>query len=426
MLLGQGQVVKVETPLPVVPKPAAKVAHSVGRPASRRKPGRPKAGKLDAPVASPEPAVAVSAKPHPTTPGDRRRLSDLTPAARTAAAPTAPAAKTPAAPARAGARPAIGYGHILGLSLHERFRPGVLVWALVPATLLALAAGGLTWLLINGHIQAAVITTRRAGWPVWGELLLAAALYYVSHALAGAAMIFGVARRTDHRPATLHHQLIAAINSLGAWIRFDSSVIVLQLIVVALAVGLALIGGATWPMPQLAHLSLLFVGFLLLGYILIGLGLMQGLGRVGLTLAGLSARRALAISARFIVHHFELTGFKVLSWIIELVLLLPIFGVIVALATLLPPNWRWTAAPAAVVLTILGGALLGAGTAVWWLAVYRSLVRAGRPGQALGLLTAHQPNQPRRFALVSTWLTLVILSLAAAAWPWLPASLFGH
>ncbi len=399
------------------PQTSVSAAASVPEPVKRRrKPGRPKAGKLDVPKPGVTPTpVAGAAVPriHHTAP--RRRLDDIR---RPAAEPaTESEAAQPAKPVAEHEAP-IGFGPISGHSWHDRFQPVALGWAAWPAALLALMAGAVTWVLIGHRTGQAWQLTVRAGWPLWGELIIIAVLYYVSHGLVQAAIIYGAARRADHRSVPWSRQLAAAVNSFGSRTGFDIVVLLLQLSIAVLGGGLVIAGGIVWPVPDYIQVAGLFLAFMVLLYAFIGLGFVLGLGRVALTLSGLNLPRAFGLSWRFYRRHFELTGFKVVSLLLELLLLLPLLALVVALAVYLPANLRWLTGPAAVLLTLGSGAIIGAGTAIWWQAAYRALVQAGRPGEVLPLLAGRRAERPHRGAAVLVSVVLILLGLAAAAWPW--------
>jgi hypothetical protein len=184
-------------------------------------------------------------------------------------------------------------------------------------------------------------------------------------------------------------------------------------------------GGAIWPVPELLQTAALFFVYLVLSYLLIGLGLVQGFGQVALTLGAVSARQAFVLGWNFFRRHFELVGFKLVSLLIELILVLPLLAAVVALSVILPSGERWLAALAAVVATVVGGALYGAGTAVWWQTVYRGLVHRGHPGGAMSLLNGRKPERARRGAVVGLVTLVILVAALATAWPWLPLSALG-
>lgn len=432
--------------------PEAKAASAApAAPAKRRKPGRPKAGRLDVakPVAaSPiQPVAAVITAPvPPAAPRLRpsgagsRSVTDLRPVSASAPVATeprpAPAAVPPSSPDSLTAPdatsdisqplmvddPATGLGGIVRMSLHERLRPASFGWSLLPATFLALLVGGVTLALVGGRFDAAVTATQQAGWAVWGEALLILGLYYLSHSLVGAAIIFGIARRVAHRPVPVGRQFSTAINSWLSRLMLDIAVLLLQLIVTGLVVGLMIAGSIVWPVPEWAHIAGLFVGFLALVYIMAGLTLAQGLGRVGLTVSLLSAGHALKLGWRLFWGHFELAGFRTLALLFELVLLVPFAAAAIAMVLLVPPAFSWAAVLGAVILTTIAGALAGAGTASWWEGAYRHLVEHDYQTESGRLLGGRPAERPRPFALAALIIAGTGLIGLSIAWPWLPLS----
>jgi hypothetical protein len=403
------------------PQPVAK--------AKRRKPGRPKAGRLDVPrpvgtdsgpeMAAPttpvavKPAPAATARIHRTKPaGGPRRLNDLAPAPAVQAAPAVAPTPThhPAAPVYAG---------VVAASWTGRFRTGALGWSLLPAALLAIVCAAITFALMRQGPAQFWTATQRAGWAVGGELVLVALLYYASRNVAAAAIAFGAARQADHRQSRHRHQLRVAINSFWSRVGLDAFVVTLQLIVASLMAILVMVGGVRWPMPELAQLAVLFIAFLALTYALAGLGLIQGLARVGLTLGSVSVWRAFGLGWSFFQRHFELVGYKALAVLFELLLILPLAGVVIALVVLLPADLKWLAPIGVLVLTLTAGTLIGAGAAVWWQAAYSRLVRRYRNNEAAKLLGGRSSSQLHQGAAVMTALVGLLLVGATIAWPWL-------
>jgi len=472
-----GQILPLEKS-PAAPKTAKAVpiVASTAPAAKRRKPGRPKASRLDAPkdepavsgigmakptevtaasteksveikkFASPvtaEPVVAVKpAEASKATPSmlpvgpavagaaaqrsRGRQLSDIAPKKPGAPKSDLKAGQdTTATPAGTPAKQQadtihLEYGAVEAASLQGRFRPAVFHWSLIPAGLLAIVAGAITWVLVGNKAAQAWSITQQAGWPVWGELGLICVLFYLARSVGAAATVYGAARRADHRPTPASHQLAASVNSLGARVGFDAITMLLQLVVIALGTAVVIMGGAVWPIPEAVQITGLFLVYLVLGYLLAGLSLTQGLGRVALTLGAVSIWRAFGLGWNFFRHHFELVGFRFVSLLVELVLSLPLLAATAALVMFLPSQWRWLAPLAAVALALVGGVSYGAGTAVWWQAVYRRLVHHGQPGSALNLLTGRKPEKTQRGAAASLVILALLLGALATAWPWLP------
>ncbi len=398
--------------------------------AKRRKPGRPKAGRLDAPQpeavlpetnppASSDIVVPVAATAPRIARSTGRRLSDIatTKPRATPATKPAPDSKVIAKPIPLRSEP-LPYGTIESASLHERFRLRTIVWTIWPAVLLAVVAGAIAYLLAGDQPGQAWTATQQAGWPVWGELILVLLLFYVGRNIGSAAIAYGIARRADHRPLQPAHQLSASLNSFLSRLGFDAMMTLLQATAAALIITLVIIGGANWPVPELVQVIALFIAYLILGYLLTGLGLTQGLGHVALTLGNLSIWQAFTLGWNFFRRHFEMVGFKILSLIVELLLALPLFAAVVALVLYLPPELTWFAALSAIILTTTGGALVGAGTAVWWQAAYRALVHRSRPQQAHKLLSGRQPQPTQQGAAVAVAVIITILAGLASIWPW--------
>ncbi len=246
------------------------------------------------------------------------------------------------------------------------------------------------------------------------------ALYYIAHTLATAAITFGAARRADHRPTTTRYQWAAAVNSFGQRLRFDLLVAALQIGLLALGTGFAFVGGVAWPIPAWAQLIAIFLVFFVLLYTFVALAIVQCLGRVGLTLGHLAVRRAFGVAWNFTQHHFELVGFRILTLLVELMLIAPIVGAIVLMAVYVPRNYQWGVPVTASVLALVAGALIGAGMAGWWHSTYRQLVTRYRLEEAVTLLSGRHIVKARRGAKWLITLVLLILAAGAIAWPWLP------
>lgn len=438
-----------ETPLPTPPAAAKATTPAASK---RRKPGRPKAGRLDVPkptAAAPvqpvsavitAPVLAAAPRLRPSGSGPRS-VTDLRPVSASgpaAAEPkSAPAAPPPSPSSTPDSLTALdttstisqplmvdeltnGLGSVTRMSLHERVHPASFLWSLLPATFLALLVGGMTLAMISSRLDAAVAATQRAGWAVWGEALLILGLYYLGHSLVGAAIVFGIARRVAHRPVPAGRQFGAAVNTWLSRLALDLAVLLLQLVIVALIIGLAVAGSFAWPVPEWAHIAGLFVGFLALVYIIAGLMLSQGLGRVGLTVSSLSAGHALKLGWRLFWGHFELAGFRTLALLLELILLVPFTAAAVALVFLVPPAFSWAAVLGIVLLSTIAGALAGAGTAAWWEGAYRHLIERDYQDESGRLLGGRPAERPRPFALTTLIMATTILIGLSIAWPWLP------
>jgi hypothetical protein len=435
---------------------AVKASTKAAAPKRKRKPGRPKAGRLDVPLepvatavpkdveagpaavtittrpapapAAPEPApiepsVTVAVKPQlPAAPPVRgRRLNDIAPVKRPARVKAPAGEITPGdtPQLKPAAERAAAVSTELPLGLHDRLTLSAFSWSAAAATFLALLVGGGTYVLVGDKAGQAWQLTQRAGWPVWGECALVLGLYYVSRSLASGAITYAAARRADHRQAPPRHQWHAAINSFWSRAGFDLLVVVAQAAVAGLAAALLLMGGTVWPVPNYVQLIVLFMGYLILCYAMVGVSFAQGLGRAGLTLSTISPFRALQLGWQFFSHHFELAGFRVVSLLVELALLAPLVGAVVLMGLYMPANLSWLTPAVAVLLTIAGGGLIGAGMATWWHGIYRRLVIGHRLGEAVTLLSSRRVEKLHRGTY---WLTVTLaltLGMAAIAWPWL-------
>ncbi len=387
----------------------------------RRKPGRPKSGRLDAPKTE-SPAllnhtrtVVPSTAPHipeaPRLQPHAHRLNDIAPQPKVK---LAQAPIPPAVPA--------GYGEITVETWRERFHLKYLFLAGVPAVSIALLAGGIAAVFTNGSLQLVVSRTQEASVAVAVEITLIGCLYYIGRSLGHSAILYGAARRSDHRPAPLSRWVGVAVNSFGRRLGFDIVTNLAQLAVLGLMLALVLTGGIDWQLPEWGQTAALFIAFLALTYLLTGLGVTQGFGRVGLTLAEISNREALGIGWNFFRRHFELVGVKLLGLVAELILIIPLAAATITAAVYVPHDLVWLAALVVALAVIICGALIGAGAAVWWQAAYRQLVRRDRITEAVHLLSSHQPERPRPAALIGVTILATVFVLAATIWPWLPWS----
>lgn len=433
------------TILPVGDMVTAVVA---GKPVKRKRPGRPKATRLDqpvtsggmrdisagfAPVLSPDiseakpaseaPEIApvsvpqtVQASPSPASgPHGSRRLSDIAPARHAAPAPKVEQSTNKEHPPQ----PMV-FGDLISSSLRGRFNPTHFCLALLPAILLAFVGGFIVLALAGDYTNVGRLVPQRLLLPVGGELLIIAALYYVSRSFMHGAIVYGAARRADHRPTTVARWMDMSARSFGARLRLDVLNGLAQLAVLALAGSLVVTGGILWPVPAWFQLGLLFVAFFALMYLLAGLMLSQGLGHVAVTLSTMNARQAFGLGWLFFRHHFELIGLKLLTFAVELLLLVPVAAAVAALIVLVPGNQTWLVVAGLVVGVTVAGASTGAASALWWQETYRRLVRADRLTEAVALLTGRKLASSTGSS--ANWIAALMLSLAvlAAVWPWLP------
>ncbi len=457
------------------------VEAAVAKP-KRRKPGRPKAGRLDTAAASSiaittnapaepeartfshfanavvaptgsltsetteavvdEPAVTVEAtpavneppQPAPIAPqppaaprlrpvGGPRRLSDIAPRRSVASHHPDTAAKKSenqkvSSPAKSAEQP-VEWSGIVGASLHERVRPVPFTWSLLPATFLALIAGGAALALLENRFEVAWAATQTAGWAVWGEIAFVLGLYYISHSLVSSALTFGASRRAAHRPVPAIRQWGVAINSFAPRLLLDTVITIKQLALVAIGTGLVMVGGSSWGVPEWLQLAALVIAFLVLLYLSAGLVLVQGLGRVAVTLAPLSLWRAVRVCWNLFRNHFELVGMRVISLILELVLLVPFAALVVSLMLYAPAELSWLTAVTVAAVALLAGALCGAGTTAWWEAAYRHLVEHDRAAAAVRLLAGRPAEKSGRWALAFVIILTTAFTSLAIAWPWL-------
>ncbi len=432
------------TILPMGDMVAAVVA---GKPVKRKRPGRPKATRLDQPVASGgmrdisaglEPLLspdspeaeptsemakvgavsvpqAVAPTPSVSGPHGSRRLNDIAPTRHKAPAPKIEQ------PANKEHQPqGMVFGDLISSSLRGRFNPTHFCLALLPAILLAFVGGFVVLALAGDYANVGRLVPQRLFLPVGGELLIISALYYVSRSFMHGAIVYGAARRADHRPASVARWIDMSARSFGSRLRLDVLNGLAQMAVLALVGSLVVTGGILWPVPAWLQLGLLFVAFFALMYLLAGLMLAQGLGHVAVTLSTMSARQAFGLGWLFFRHHFELIGLKLLTFAVELILLVPVAAAVAALIVLVPGNQTWLVVTGLIIGVTIAGASTGAASALWWQETYRRLVHTDRLTEAVTLLTGRKLTSST--GRTANWIAIIMLSLAAlaAVWPWLP------
>jgi hypothetical protein len=428
----------------------------------KRKPGRPKAGPLDAPrvvpslapaaqlpatplpaapPVAPEPVAvttpAPAAEPAPAPPTGPKRMSDLSPRRAAAAEATKPRphkakksflslhlpklkpqakdkpkAKPKAAQVHNVGVPPLHYGAVLSFSLRARVRPRLLGLAALAPISFAGAAGYGAWLVTHDGLQGWSRNLTAHGPKLLLGAGLLAALYYIGRSIGQAAITYGVAREADQRPVSLSRQLGVGINTFGRRLVLDLGYGAVEIVIIGLIVALVWIGGEAWPMDTQIQVVALFCAFLLLLYMQTAVSIARGLAGVILTLTPKRPREAASIGWQLFSHRFELLGLRFLGVATELVLALPLAAVAVAVVLSVPSQWAWVTSLAVGLLALVAGALLGVGTASWWAALYRRLVLVDHPGGAVTLLSGRQPAEANRGPLT---LVVALSSLLLAA-----------
>ena len=402
----------------------------------KRKVGRPKAARLDMPVmtaavvasvtrvtpkAAEAPKIHASAASKSNHTSSSNSMSDI----RTAKTPGTVSDVVESVPDRPNLRPqtkqqSIATGDILAESWQGRFRPHHSLMALIPAAVIALISGGVAAAYLGPKSGQLSAITKSAAIPVLGDLLIILMLYYVCRSLATAAITFGAARSEDHRKVPAYRWWGVAINSFGGKLRFDLLMLLAELVVAGLIVGLVLVGGAVWPIPEYLQIAAIFGAFVILLFALSGLLLTQGLGRVSVVLGTTLPREAFSVGWGFFRNHFELVGAKLLSLILELLLIVPLVAAVVAVGWSTSGGGHWWLILTLTIAVAIGGALIGAGTAIWWESAYRHLVRAERISEAVTLLTGRKADKAHRLPLILITMLITFLVVAATIWPWLP------
>lgn len=424
----------------ILPMAAAIV---IEKPAKRKRPGRPKASRLDQPVAAggmrdiavgftptlepafPEPEeLPISSPPHAATKPvasahkhSARRLNDIAPARKTTTAPIAPvSSKTVTKDAETAPVP---FSDLMSASIRGRFNALHFCLALLPAILLALVGGFIVVTLAGDYSSINRLVTARTYVPLVGELVIISLLYYVSRSFIHGAIVYGAARQSDYRPSPVARWIDISARSFLTRLHFDVLALLAQVGVLALIGSLLFTGGLQWEIPAWLQLGLLFAAYFALVYLLAGLMLTQGLGHVAVTLSTVTARKAFGLGWMFFRHHFELIGIKLLTMLVELVLLLPLGAAIAALVLLAPSDNNWVVASGLTLGVMVAGASTGAASALWWQAAYRRLVKTERLTEAVGLLTGRKLTPARGHATSWMMTLMLVLATTAAVWPWL-------
>ncbi|HUD11108.1 MAG TPA: hypothetical protein VMS08_01750 [Candidatus Saccharimonadia bacterium] len=423
---------------------------ATGKP-KRKKPGRPKSGRLDVPKT----IAAITAETLPTAPAitppaesqdlapaavdssiTPRRMSDISPRKphEIDHHVPGPAPKEPSHKPKASRHtkhkpkppkihkvglPPLHYGHVLATSLRARVMPRHLGLAAFAATSLAAISAYATWLLLSGGLTGLASTLLRSGLQACLELVVLAAIYYVGRSIGQSAITTSVVREADHRPISLSRAVGTAVNTFASRLVLDVTFGLLNLLMLALVVALVIFGGSDWPVNIELQLVALFCAFLVLLYLMMALTLSRGLAGVATTLTNKRPFEALGLGWRLFSHRFELMGLRFLALALELLLAIPLALLAVALVYSAPKFYHPLVIIGVGVLAWLAGALLGAGSAAWWATLYRNLVMADHPDGLLPLLASRTP-QPARTSAVALVASLSTFLLAAAlALPWL-------
>ncbi|GAC1370584.1 MAG: hypothetical protein NVSMB39_3520 [Candidatus Saccharimonadales bacterium] len=449
--------------------------------AKRRKPGRPKAGRLDIPqrvyastAPAPTPAAqpvtprgllsragAPSVKPEPvsepapvpaaklptsplngpTAPAGPRRLNDLAPRrpVAPAAAPASalvPAVKTakptklaPALKTQPAARPkrhvhrvtapALHYGPVLAFSLRARARPRLVALAAFGALSLGAASAYGAAQLMAGGLPRLADGLIHAGPKLIGEAVALALVYYIGRSLGQTAIVYGISREADQRPVTLSRQFGIAVNTFGRRLRLDLVFGLSDLIVLSAFVVLFVTGGRPWPVNINIQIGGIFASYLVLLYLWLALALARGLAGVNLAVTTSGTAAAARLGWQLFSHRLELIGPRFTALLMEIVLSVPLLVLVVALIISVPTPWHPAAILGAGVLAWLAGSLLGVGTAAWWAMLYRALVTADRPEAGAALLSSRQPEDARRWPLSLIVAGTALIIAAALILPWL-------
>ena len=376
----------------------------IGR--ANRKPGRPKAGRLDRPA---DITHRITAEPTP-----RPTVQDISPPIESVSS----SPKTVEPLPKIVASTSIAYGKILSASVGGRFNHHRAWLAAVPAALLAVVGTVAGLVLASAHPMRLVTATRSAGIGVYGELIIIVVTYYLVRSLSHAAIIFGSARLADHRPLATDRWLEIAADSQGRRLGTDVLAVLALAAAGGLTAALVIIGGHAWPFNEAVQVGTLMVAFAAMLYLLTAIVMTVSLAHVAVTLARVHVWSGLRLGWRLFRRHFELAGVRMVALMVELL--------VVAAVGIGAGGWL-VVAPSAlhpliiialgVIATIVGG-FAGAGTAIWWGNAYRLLVSADHPAGFHRLLSTSAPRAGRRTPQIVVATTLLGLSAMAAAWPW--------
>ncbi len=417
----------------------------------RRKPGRPKAGRLDVPraVASAAPAPLPSAplpippkRTHPVTApvgppasaGGPRSMSDIAP--RTAATRHKPAVVETEAtqPDKAdklskptkvkkhrahhvGVAP-LHYAPVIAFSFRARIRPRLIGLAALATASLGVAAAYGVWVVLTRGVSGLANQITDAGPKLLIEVALLAAVYYIGRSLGQAAITYGIVREADQRPVTLSRQFGIAVNTFGRRLLLDIGFGLAELTLLAAGVALFISGGQAWPVDPNLQMGIIFSCYIVLLYLLSASAISRGLAGVNLTLTTDRSRTAAKVGWQLFSHRVELIGPRFGAIVMEAVLAVPLVAIGVALVLSAPSQYQVLVTVGVGILAWLAGALLGVGTAAWWTMLYRQLVIADRPSEAVAMLSSRQPEEARRapLALIVALSTLIVAAIIILPW----------
>jgi hypothetical protein len=422
------------TDTPATPKPR------------KRKPGRPKAGRLDIPkpiktvaqTAPPEPpaptetptTTLADAKPSTTKPAETKPTESKPAVTRPMTDIAPPTPKRPPAPPhhvhRVGIAP-LHFGSIIAFSLRARLHRHQLALGALAALVLAALGGVGAWLFLTGQLPSVARRLLAFEPRIVSQLMLLGLLYYIGRSIAGAAIVYGVSREADHRPVGLGAQLGVAINTFGRRLGLDLVFGAAQLSLAAAVVLLIITGGTPWTVSDItihpqAQLALLFGAFLVLLYLMTAAALSHGLAAVALVLTKQHSTAAAKLGWQLFSHRFELLGWRFLSLTLELALAIPLIAAAVAMILYVPSEYILATSLGVGLIAWIAGALVGAGTASWWAALYRKIVLLDHPNGASNLLSARQPLEADRLMLTAIVAISTTAAFGCIVIPWLKLS----
>lgn len=366
--------------------------------ARKRKPGRPKAGRLDVPQITLVPGPKSEPDPEPESKPDtkptahhRRQVSDIL------KPPKLEPAKEPA-PAhhvhKVGVAP-LHFGSVVAFSLKAQAKKHHLVLAMGSAVIAGVMAAVGAWFLLTTSPEF-ILTTITNHWLVATvEAVALIKLYYIGRTIGHAAITYGVAREADHRPISLGLQISAAVNSFTRRLRIDVLYALTQIALICAIISLVIAGGASWPVPPAFQVLVLYGSFLVLLYLMSAAAITRGLAAVAVVLTNLSPTEAYKLGWHLYRHRLELVGIRMLSCLVEILVVLPLLGAAISLYLFLPPFMTAGAAIGIGLVTWLAGSLMGAGSAAWWAGVYRKIVILDLPARQFELLASRVPGSAR-------------------------------
>ncbi|MBW4062077.1 hypothetical protein HJC99_05895 [Candidatus Saccharibacteria bacterium] len=378
--------------------------------------GRPKAGRLDVPAAATKRIVGEVTGPPPsqTPPPLPKPIHDIAPP------PPKPIREPDNRPLPPVIRRAsVAYSEILGASIAGRFTHHRSFMTIVPAALVAMVATVAGVVLASGQPHRLVSATVDAGWAVGGELIIIAVIYYLVRSLSHAAITFGSARLSDHRPLPTERWLEVAADSQGRRLGIDVLASLGLLVMLALMAGLFVSGSHLSGLPEVAQIAILMLGFGVLLYASVAITMTVSLGHIAVTLAQVHTVSGLKLGWRLFRRHFELAGARLTALSLETLGLIAVLVGAGGWLIVSPANLRPLVIGAVGVVLAAIGALAGAGTAIWWGNAYRALVQVDHPAGFHRLLSTAVPKAARVTPVIVISGVLLGLSALAVAWPWL-------